>query len=119
MLPSFAKPIADARAAGKRPAQMVLVSDGNHSLHNRFRLNPVCSIKEGDDPEHFDWRFLAGLDVEINTNGSAMRCEDLIRAILPAKPQGLWLRKIDTDTVTRVYFLKRIWMTPEHNDGSH
>lgn len=54
MLPTGAKPIVEARIAGKRPADMLIVS-----LVGRLpqELNPVV-IADGDD-----WRFVEGMRV--------------------------------------------------------
>lgn len=54
MLPTGAKPIVDARIAGKRPAELLIVS-----LVGRLpaELNPVI-LADGND-----WRFLEGMQV--------------------------------------------------------
>lgn len=55
-LPYGAAEILDLRKAGKRPAEMVLVS----LIGSLREINPVVIAR----PEtRYDWRFLAGLDV--------------------------------------------------------
>jgi hypothetical protein len=114
-LPAFAKPIADARAAGKRPAALVIVSDGDHGLHRIYPGNPVVSLRETDDPTSFDWWWLADLDVEIATVGGARRTQALIDAIQTARPYYLRVWRLDTNEMTRVQWLGSLWMTPEWN----
>ena len=58
-LAKYAKPIADARKSGKRPANLVLISDGQHFLHSKYPNNPVVFVDEEDNPAIYDWWFLA------------------------------------------------------------
>ncbi|MDE2022370.1 MAG: hypothetical protein KGI71_05680, partial [Patescibacteria group bacterium] len=65
MIADFAKPIVDARMAGRRPAELVIVSDGDLGLHRRFPANPVVRVRPEHRPGALDWRWLAGLEVEV------------------------------------------------------
>jgi hypothetical protein len=103
-LPAFAKPIAEARAAGKRPAQLVIVSDGEHALHRRFP-NPVVRLGADERPDAFDWSFLADLDVEIATRGDVRRINAMVSAILRVMPWYLRVWRIDTNSLTRIRWL--------------
>lgn len=105
MLPAFAKPIADARRAGKRPADLVIVSDGDYGLHRRYRDNPVVVIKPEQRPSAMDWTFLAGLDVEIATTGGHPRTLALATAILKARPDYLRVWWLDTGELIRIAWM--------------
>jgi len=104
MLPSFAQPIVDARAAGQRPVEMVIVSDGNLGLHRRYRENPVVVVRPEHRPRELEWRFLAGLDVEIATHDTGGRMLELVSAIDRAHPYYLRVWHIPTDNMMRVRF---------------
>lgn len=112
ILPAFAKPIADARAAGKRPTEMVVVSDGRLGLHN-WVCNPVVTIDVKERPSLFDWRFLADLDVEIATTGDAQRIQMLASAIVKVLPWYLRVWRVDTNTLTRVRWMGVNHVCPE------
>jgi len=112
-LAKYAKPIADARKAGKRPAAMIVIADGVRGLHRRYPLNPVISIEEEDNPATFDWWFLADLDVEIATCGDADRIASLVAAVMTGSPGYLRVWRLDTGACTRIWFLGTEWNTPE------
>lgn len=103
-LPAFAQPIAAARAIGKRPSAMVVVSDGKLGLHRRIS-NPVVLIDEKARPTMFDWRFLADLEVEIATAADVQRIHMLVDSILQVVPWYLRVWRVDTNTLTRVRWM--------------
>lgn len=104
-LPDFAKPIVDARERGMRPAEMVIVSDGDHALHRRFPANPVVRIRPEQRPSSLSWRFLAGLDVEIATeHTNRQQVYDLILAVGRAEPRYLGVWNVLTDGVTPILY---------------
>lgn len=105
MLPRFAKPIAEARRAGKRPADLVIVSDGQHGLHRRFPANPVVLVENHERPGEFDWRFLAGLDVEIATDSDYRRTMSFVLPILDAKPDYLRIWRMHSGRLIRICWL--------------
>jgi hypothetical protein len=113
MIPSFAKPLVEARSQGMRPANMVLVSDGQHHLHRRFPDNPVVVIDDNARPNQYEWWFLADLEVEIVTEGDAERIEMLVAAVMTGSPGYLRVWRVDTGACTRVWWLGRYWNTPE------
>lgn len=94
--------------AGKRPAEMVVVSDGKFGLHRRVS-NPVVVIDEKARPSIFDWRFLADLDVEIATAGDAQRIQMIASEILKVVPWYLRVWRVDTNALTRIR-----WMGVNH-----
>lgn len=103
MLPDFAKSIVEAREAGKRPAMMVLVSDGDLHLHKRYPQNPVVRVRPGQRADALDWRFLAGLDVEVFTR-SGPRAIEIVDAILPMQPLNLAVTHPNSMRSIRVVF---------------
>lgn len=81
-LPHGAREIAELRAAGKRPADMVLVS-----LIGPLReSNPVIVAKPG---RAYDWRFLVGLHVAVVITTETAKLPDLVGTIDAAKPATL------------------------------
>lgn len=82
MLPTGSKPIFDARKAGKRPADLVLVSTvGRLPGEN----NPVV-LADGDD-----WRFVEGLRICVMARqGVAFRQHLLAIAFCGPAWLGLW-----------------------------
>ena len=115
ILPAFAKPILQVRTLGLRPENMVLVSDGNHSLHRRFPDNPVIVVDEDMRPSEYDWWYLADLDVEIATTGDGERINALVDAVMTGSPGYLRVWKLDTGVCTRIWWLGRYWNTLETN----
>lgn len=101
MLPDFAKPIAEARRRGMKPAHMVVIAYGVEGLHRELP-NPVVRVKESDDPRRLDWSWLTGLDVEIATHLPAKKSLALVDAILPSQPRCLRVWNPDTDRAVRV-----------------
>jgi len=87
LLPYGAQQIFDARTAGKRPAEMVLVS-----LVGPLReTNPVVIA----NPERtYDWRFSVGLEVLIvaDTTIEKSKVTRVINAVLENRPEylGVW-----------------------------
>lgn len=104
LTPDFARPIVAARASGKRPASMVIVSDGDHGLHRRFPDNPVVRVRPEQRPGSFDWRFLADLDVEIATE-DIDRGVALAYAIDRVQPSYLRVWNLSNDAMMRVRWL--------------
>lgn len=90
MLPDFAKPIVAAREKGLRPDALVVVQDGDLGMQRKVP-NPVVRIDSERHPADYDWRFLAGLDVEVATLGDAKRSVTLARVIAKARPRYLRL----------------------------
>lgn len=81
-LPYGAREIVELRVAGKRPADMVLVS-----LIGPLReANPVIVAKPG---RAYDWRFVVGLHVAVVVNTETAKIPDLVGAIDAAKPATL------------------------------
>ena len=113
MLPDYAKPIADARAAGQRPAALVIVSDGDRGLHRRYRGNPVVVVRPEHRPSNLEWRFLAGLDVEIVTEDTGRRMLSLVTAINAVRPDYLRVWNPQTNNMMRVRFCGRLMVCPE------
>lgn len=113
MIADFAKPIVEARAAGKRPAELVIVSDGDLGLHRRFPANPVVRVRPEQRPGALDWRWLAGLDVEIATEDDGARMLTLIDAIDAARPAYLRVWNPTTDAMVRVRWLGKRMLWPE------
>lgn len=103
-LPDFAKPIADARARGFRPAGMVIVSDGDHGLHRRYPQNPVVRVRPEQRPSTLSWRFLAGLDVEIATEDDGNRAVALAMAVDGAQPDYLRVWHLPSGRMMRLRF---------------
>lgn len=112
-LPLYAKPILEARAKGRRPTGLVIVSDGQRGLHRLYPDNPVVVTEPGVNPNRYDWRFLADLDVEIATSGSPERTGALVSAVLSGKPFYLRTWNPVTDECVRIWWLGRMWMGPE------
>lgn len=106
-LPDYAKPIVEARAAGKRPADLVIVSDGDLGLHRRFRDNPVVIVRPEHRPSSLNWRFLAGLDVEIATEDDGNRAVALAMAVDAAQPDYLRVWHVPTGNMVRLRFCGR------------
>ena len=113
MIADFAKPIADARGAGKRPDAMVIVSDGDMGLHRRFPANPVVRVRQEQRPGALDWRWVAGLNVEIATEDDGARLFALVDAIDAARPAYLRVWRPSTDRMMRVRWLGRRMLWPE------
>lgn len=87
-LPYGAAEIVANRSAGKRPAEMVLVS-----LIGPLRENqPVVVVKPG---RAYDWRFLVGLEAMIVADSTTAKGD--VRAVLkallalPTEYLGVWL----------------------------
>ena len=112
MTPDFAQPIIDARAAGKRPADLVVVQDGDLGL-NRYLPNPVVRIQPSRRASAYDFRFLADLDVEIATNGTSDRAINICRAVLKARPRYLRLWHPEAGTATRIWWNGMYQCQPE------
>ncbi len=86
-LPYGAQHIVDSRLAGKRPADMVLVS-----LVGPLReLNPVVVARPG---RAYDWRFTARLEVMLVASSATdrMAVQRIVAAILGHRPEylGIW-----------------------------
>jgi len=107
ILPDFAKPIADARAGGFRPAELVIVSDGDLGLHRRFPANPVVRVRPEQRPSGLCWRFLAGLAVEIATEDTGRRMLSIVMAVDAAQPDYLRVWNVKTDRMVRLRFCGR------------
>src|SRR5262245_47370547 len=101
----YATDIRKARKAGKKPAELVIVSDGDHRLHHRFPDNPVVQIDVGDRPSQHDWTFLADLEVEIATKGDLRRTLALVKAILQVRPRYLRVWWLDANMLVRITWL--------------
>lgn len=81
-LPYGAREIAELRSAGKRPADLVLVS-----LIGPLReFNPVIVAKPG---RAYEWRFLVGLHVAIVVDTETANLPDVVNAIDAVKPATL------------------------------
>lgn len=81
-LPYGGREIAELRAAGKRPADMVLVS-----LIGPLReSNPVIVAKPR---RAYEWRFLIGLHVAVVVDTETANLPDVVSAIEAAKPATL------------------------------
>lgn len=113
MIADFAKPIVDARARGQRPAEMVIVSDGDLGLHARFPANPVVRVRPEQRPGALDWRWVAGLDVEIATEDTARRMLALVDAVDGAQPGYLRVWQPSSGAMMRVRWLGRRMLWPE------
>ncbi len=103
MLPTGAKPIVDARIAGKRPADLLIVS-----LVGRLpaEVNPVVQA-DGDD-----WRFIEGLKVCVFARpGTPFR--EVCKRIAYCGPAwlGLW------DVENREGATVHLWIRPESIDN--
>jgi hypothetical protein len=96
MLPARAAPLVAARAAGKRPASMVIVADGADCMG---WPNPTVMIDPSQRLSGYDFKFLAWLEVEIATRGDARRSIALINAILRVKPYSLQVHWLDDDSL--------------------
>lgn len=81
-LPYGAREIADLRATGKRPADLVIVS----MIGPLRESNPVIVAKPG---RTYDWRFLVGLHVAVVVNTETVNLPDVVSAIDAAKPATL------------------------------
>lgn len=68
MLPHGAKPIWDARMAGKKPAVPVFVS----LLEDYPVQNPVVRPDPRHDPEHWEWKWVRGLEIVIVGTGDTL-----------------------------------------------
>jgi hypothetical protein len=113
VMPDFAKPIAEARARGQKPVEMVIVSDGDLGLHRRFPANPVVRVRPEQRPTSLSWRFLAGLDVEIATVDAGLRMLALVDAILAAHPHYLRVWNLENDRMMRVVAWGQKMVMPE------
>lgn len=113
MMPDFAKPIAEARLRGVRPAEMVIVSDGDHGLHWRFPASPVVRVKPDQRPSALSWRFLADLDVEIATEDCGRRLLEFVDSIEAARPNYLRVWHLATGAMTRLVFCGARSFQPE------
>jgi len=81
-LPYGAREIVELRAAGKRPADMVLVS-----LIGPLReSNPVIVARPG---RAYDWRFVVGLHVAVVAETATENLPDAVGAIDAANPAAL------------------------------
>lgn len=113
MIPDFAGPIVEARARGQKPAELVIVSDGDLGLHRRFPANPVVRVRPDQRPSTLSWRFLAGLDVEIATNDGGRRMVQLVDAIDRAQPDYLRVWHLPTEAMLRIRWLGIRMIQPE------
>ena len=96
-----------------RPAELVIVSDGDLGLHRRFPANPVVRVRPEQRPSSLSWRFLAGLDVEIATEDDGQRMLALVDAVDRAQPFYLRVWHLPTDRMVRVRWLGLRWITEE------
>lgn len=100
ILPNGAKPIAAARANGKRPAEMVIVSligltqESNHTVY----ANP-----RGE----YDWRWAAKLKVCIYTNAKTP-WRDIAMGIARSQPEWLGLWDVDAFEGAELFALPRV-----------
>lgn len=98
MLPTGSKPIVEARIAGKRPADLLIVS----MVGRVPETNPVI-LADGDD-----WRFLEGLEVCVFTKrGKPFR--ELCKQIAFNGPKSLWLWDVENWEGATV----RLWLDPD------
>ena len=114
LTPSFAEPIVVARRSGKRPAALVIVSDGQHGLHRTYGNNPVIVVMPEVRAREYDFSCLVDLDVEIATDGSDNRARALADAILRIHPRYLRVWFLDTDEWLRVFAWGRLAVGPEN-----
>lgn len=108
-LPPFGRRIADLRKRGLRPAGTVWVMADQWPKFTPERTsNPRVVLPADGDPEHYDWRFLSGLDVIVKHCRSRTgrgRLRALLRALLRANP----LRLIVADCEARkIWFIKSV-----------
>lgn len=101
MIPRFAEPILKARKAGMRPAELVIVADGVRGLQWQH-TNPVVAIDPEVRAKAYDWRFLAGLEVEVVTDGPDRRGQALAWEIAKVRPDYLRVRFADTGEMWRI-----------------
>lgn len=114
VLPDFAGPLAVARCSKKRPADLVIVSDGDHGLHRQFPDNPVVRVRPDVRAREYDFSFLVDLDVEIATDGPDRRATALARSILLSHPRYLRVWFLDTDEWIRVFAWGQLDVRPEN-----
>lgn len=110
-LPDFAQPIADARRRGLRPAELVIVSDGDHDLHRKVsEHHQVVRVRPDQRPASLDWRWLADLDVEIATASEPPRIAALAQVVLEARPWYARVWHLPSDGIIRIrsYGMTRI-----------
>lgn len=98
----FAEPIVEARKRGLRPAELVIVSDGDLGLHRRFPDNPVIRVRPEQRPSSLSWRLLAGLEVEIATEDHGPRLLELVDAVDRAQPDYLRVWHLPSDRLYRL-----------------
>jgi hypothetical protein len=102
MIAFNAQPIADARASGFRPAEMIIVSlvgrldELNHTVH-------------ASTQKSYDWQWAKGLDVCIFA-ASGVDWVTTAKAILDAKPR--WLGIWDVNRLEGA----EIWLHPDVRD---
>lgn len=100
--------LGELRAKGKKPGTMVVVSEVYLDTPNLFiRIDPE---KRAND---YDFTPLAGLAVEIVTDGGPERSLELVRAVLRAKPWYLRLCWPSVDFLLRVFCHDRVDVRPE------
>lgn len=90
-LPPFGKALADAFLRGLQPKgrQVSVWLDGWPPEHPAF--GPAVACPEGDEPERFDWRILAGLDVLVKVPApcDSARLRRLLAELVAVKPRRL------------------------------
>ena len=115
ILPDFAGAIVAARRSRKRPAELVIVSDGELGLHRLYPHNPVVRVRPEVRAREYDFSFLVDLDVEIATNGTDDRARALADHVLRAYPAYLRVWFVDSDEWLRVFAWGRLAVRPENS----
>lgn len=89
-LPPFGKPLADAFLRGLQPkGRQVLIYLDGWPPEKPFCCALACPWD--NEPEHFDWRIVAGLDVLVNASTlcDGDRLRRLLAELVPCKPRRL------------------------------
>lgn len=111
-LPAFARPLADLRRRGHRPAsQTVVVRLDRWPAKDRPAVVawPQVVVPTDAQPAALDFWFLAGLDVVVafwRSASPAARLRALLVEILKADPAALTV--IDTERNGRAWFIKSL-----------
>jgi hypothetical protein len=127
LTPPYAGPLIAARRAGKRPELLVVVSDGVPGLHRLLPSNVVIPVPRDSNPFHFDWSFLAGLEVEVATRYTDRHMVDLVDALDRAQPAYLRVWHEPSNRMMRVRYYGRRMLAPvmpaiendEHDGVNH
>ncbi len=111
-LPNHAEKILRARERGQKPADLLIVSDGEHGLHLHLP-NPVVDIDPAVAPDGYEWGFAAGLDIEIATAGDGNRRVALAHALLRVAPRYLRMWDLTSGLLIRIHWCGITRIEPE------